>query len=135
MCRLYIVIAFLVAQLQVQAAPPPPSTLLIRADHVLDPTGEKWLDHRTVLIIDGKINRISDEKLLPPGGQVIDGAGLWLIPGLIDLHSHLLLHPYNEAPWNVQVLFETLEERTIRATVAARNTLMAGFTTLRDLGT
>ena len=54
---------------------------------------------------------------------------------MIDLHSHLLLHPYNEASWNDQVLKESLGLRTIRGTVAARKTLEAGFTTLRELGT
>src|SRR4029077_18966485 len=65
----------------------------------------------------------------------IDLAGKTLIPGLMDLHSHLLLHPYNETPWDDQVLKEPLELRTIRAVVAAKATLEAGFTTLRDLGT
>jgi imidazolonepropionase-like amidohydrolase len=58
-----------------------------------------------------------------------------LMPGLIEGHSHLLLHPYNETVWDDQVLHEPLTVRVARATVAARNTLMAGFTTIRDLGT
>ncbi|WP_419317452.1 metal-dependent hydrolase family protein [Caulobacter sp. ErkDOM-E] len=57
-----------------------------------------------------------------------------MIPGLMDLHSHLLLHPYNEASWDDQVLKEAPDYRVIRATVQARATLDAGFTTLRDLG-
>jgi imidazolonepropionase-like amidohydrolase len=65
----------------------------------------------------------------------IDLAGLVLLPGLIDLHTHLLLHPYDETPWNDQVLKESLELRTIRAVTAARATLEAGFTTVRELGT
>ncbi|HLY79376.1 MAG TPA: amidohydrolase family protein, partial [Caulobacteraceae bacterium] len=56
-------------------------------------------------------------------------------PGLIDLHTHLLLHPYDETPWNDQVLKEPLELRTLRAVGAARATLAAGFTTVRELGT
>jgi imidazolonepropionase-like amidohydrolase len=67
--------------------------------------------------------------------RTLDLSGWTLLPGLIDLHSHLLLHPYDEASWNDQVLRESLELRTIRATVAARKTLQAGFTTLRELGT
>jgi imidazolonepropionase-like amidohydrolase len=61
--------------------------------------------------------------------------GTTLLPGLIDAHSHILLHPYNEAPWTDQVLKESLAERVVRATAHARQTLAAGFTTLRDLGT
>jgi imidazolonepropionase-like amidohydrolase len=61
--------------------------------------------------------------------------GTTLIPGLIEAHSHLLLHPYNETPWDEQVLREALALRVARATVHARRTLEAGFTTVRDLGT
>ncbi len=57
------------------------------------------------------------------------------MPGLIEGHSHLLLHPYDETPWTEQVLQESLSERTVRASVHARDTLMAGVTTVRDLGT
>jgi imidazolonepropionase-like amidohydrolase len=58
-----------------------------------------------------------------------------LIPGLIEGHSHLLLHPYNETPWNDQVLHEDLALRVARATNHARAALLAGFTSTRDLGT
>src|SRR5258708_13971693 len=58
-----------------------------------------------------------------------------LLPGLIEAHSHLLLHPYNEATWNDQVLKESLTLRVCRATNHARNALMAGFTTIRVLRT
>jgi imidazolonepropionase-like amidohydrolase len=61
--------------------------------------------------------------------------GATLLPGLIEGHSHLLLHPYNETSWTDQVLFESLAERVARATVHARKTLLAGITTERDLGT
>ncbi len=71
----------------------------------------------------------------PGGARVIELRGMTLLPGLIEGHSHLLLHPYNETPWDVQVLFEPLAVRIARATVAARATLMAGITTTRDLGT
>ncbi len=71
----------------------------------------------------------------PPGAQVIDLPGDTLLPGLMDIHSHLFLHPYNEAVWDDQVLKESLAYRTLRAGRQATATLMAGFTTLRDLGT
>ena len=57
------------------------------------------------------------------------------MPGLVEGHSHLLLHPYNETSWNDQVLRESIAYRVARATVSARDTLMAGITTVRDLGT
>ena len=69
------------------------------------------------------------------GATARDLPGLTLLPGLIEAHSHVLLHPYNETNWNDQVLKEPLGLRTARATIHARATLMAGFTTLRDLGT
>ena len=71
----------------------------------------------------------------PRGAVVIDLPGMTVLPGLIEGHSHLLLHPYNEAPWNDQVMREPLALRVARATNHARNTLMAGWTLVRDLGT
>ncbi len=71
----------------------------------------------------------------PSDATVIDLPGMTLLPGLIDAHTHLFLHPYNEAAWAIQVLREPFALRTARAVVHARNTLMAGFTTIRDLGT
>jgi imidazolonepropionase-like amidohydrolase len=67
--------------------------------------------------------------------QVVELPGLILLPGLMDLHSHLLLHPYNEAPSDDQILKESEASRVLRAVGHARDTLMAGFTLLRDLGT
>jgi imidazolonepropionase-like amidohydrolase len=87
-----------------------------------------------VLIEDGRIARIAAAGTLQ-ASRTMDLSGLTLIPGLIELHSHLLLHPYNETSWDDQVLKEPLELRTIRGVVAARATLEAGFTTVRDLGT
>jgi imidazolonepropionase-like amidohydrolase len=72
---------------------------------------------------------------LPEGTKMIELKGTTLMPGLIEGHAHLFLHPYNETPWNDQVLKETRAERTVRAVNHAKATLMAGFTTVRDLGT
>src|SRR5262249_32834965 len=71
----------------------------------------------------------------PADAEVIELAGTTLLPGLIDNHTHLFLHPYNEASWDDQVLKEALALRVCRATNHARSTLRAGFTTIRDLGT
>jgi imidazolonepropionase-like amidohydrolase len=67
--------------------------------------------------------------------RVIELPGATVLPGLIEAHSHLLLHPYNERSWEDQVLKEPLALRVCRATNHARKSLEAGFTTLRDLGT
>jgi imidazolonepropionase-like amidohydrolase len=72
---------------------------------------------------------------LPASTEIIELKGMTLLPGLIEGHSHLFLHPYNETSWDDQVLKESREERTERAVNHAKATLMAGFTTVRDLGT
>jgi imidazolonepropionase-like amidohydrolase len=69
------------------------------------------------------------------GATTVDLPGTTLMPGLIEGHSHILLHPYNEASWTDQVSREGLALRIARATNHLRATLMAGFTTIRDLGT
>jgi imidazolonepropionase-like amidohydrolase len=69
------------------------------------------------------------------GAREIDLPDATLVPGLIEGHSHLFLHPYNETSWDDQVLHESIALRTARAVTAAQATLMAGFTTARDLGT
>src|SRR5215831_6177888 len=75
------------------------------------------------------------EITVPAGAKVIELSGTTLMPGLIEAHSHVLLHPYNETPWNDQVAREHLSLRVARATNHLRDTLLAGFTTIRDLGT
>jgi imidazolonepropionase-like amidohydrolase len=89
-----------------------------------------------VLVRDGMIVAVGAPGSIDAGNaQRIDLPGATLVPGLIDLHSHLFLHPYNETPWNDQVLKEPEAYRTLEAAQHARDTLLAGFTTLRDLGT
>jgi imidazolonepropionase-like amidohydrolase len=70
-----------------------------------------------------------------PEGRTINLPGMTLLPGLIDAHTHVLLHPYNEASWKDQVLTEPLGLRVCRATNHLRSILHSGFTTIRDLGT
>jgi len=69
------------------------------------------------------------------GAAVVNMPGTTLTPGLVEAHSHVLLHPYNETSWNDQVLHEGIGLRVARATNHLRDTLMAGFTLIRDLGT
>jgi imidazolonepropionase-like amidohydrolase len=90
-----------------------------------------------VLITDSKIAAVGSIETIkiPVGAERINLPDTTLIPGLMDLHSHVLLHPYNETSWDDQVLKESVEYRTLLASRHAAATLQAGFTTLRDLGT
>ncbi|MDX1332932.1 MAG: amidohydrolase family protein [Robiginitalea sp.] len=108
--------------------------ILLRPDRVFD--GMEMHSGWVVLVRNSTIEYAgpSDRVQPPSGTEVIDLAGMTLIPGLIEGHSHLLLHPYNETPWNDQVLKESPAERAIRGAVHAQKSLMAGITTMRDLG-
>jgi len=90
-----------------------------------------------VLIAQERIRAVGPRQSIDEseGVERIDLPGMTLLPGLIDLHSHLLLHAYNEATWDDQVMRESVEYRTLRAARHLDATLQAGFTTLRDLGT
>ncbi|ALW87247.1 amidohydrolase [Hymenobacter sedentarius] len=113
---------------------PEPATLL-RPAAVFD--GQAMHAGWAVLVENDKITAAGPaaQVALPAGGRTLDLPDLTLMPGLIEGHSHLLLHPYNETPWNDQVLLEPQALRVARATVHAQRTLLAGFTTARDLGT
>ncbi|KDQ20345.1 hypothetical protein BOTBODRAFT_27767 [Botryobasidium botryosum FD-172 SS1] len=67
--------------------------------------------------------------------RVLDLRGLTVLPGFVDAHVHFFIHPFSEASWADQVATESITERTVRAVGHARKTLLAGFTTVRDLGT
>ncbi len=111
--------------------------LLLTGARVLNAEGTGWLDDVAVLVSDGRIAQVAalTEIRVTAGTRQLELHGLHLLPGLIDLHTHLLLHPYDEANWNDQVLVESLGLRTARAVAAAEATLHAGFTTIRELGT
>jgi imidazolonepropionase-like amidohydrolase len=134
--RLLFVVAALVTSVTLQAQAPTTSTVLV-PDAVFD--GATLTPHRgwVVVVTGNSITYAGPEgDAKPPAGATrIDMHGMTLLPGLIDAHVHFFLHPYNETPWNVQVLEEPLALRVARATVHAKNTLLAGFTTVRDLGT
>ena len=127
--------AALGVQAQSTARPGGPTALLLRPAAVFD--GQDLHPGWAVLVENEKITAAgpASQVVLPVGGRTLDLLGLTLLPGLIEGHSHLLLHPYNETPWNDQVLLESQALRVARATVHAQRTLLAGFTTARDLGT
>jgi imidazolonepropionase-like amidohydrolase len=108
--------------------------ILLAPDRVFDGTAmrEGW-----VVVVSGKTISYAGPAAGAPasGATRVDLTGTTLLPGLIDAHVHFFLHPYNETSWNDQVLLEPLAVRVARATVHARKTLLAGFTTVRDLGT
>lgn len=110
-------------------------TYLLRPARVFD--GQKVHAGWAVLVRGERIEGVGPmAEIRPPtDARILELPGTTLLPGLIEGHAHLLLHPYNETSWNDQVLKESEAERVARATVHARDTLLAGFTTVRDLGT
>ncbi|SDX45662.1 metal-dependent hydrolase family protein [Hymenobacter psychrophilus] len=122
------------AQQPLPATPAAPAALLLRPAAVFD--GQTLHPGWAVLTEGDKIKAVGPAAQLvaPTGTRVLELPGLTLLPGLIEGHSHLLLHPYNETPWNDQVLLESEALRVARGTAHARATLAAGFTTARDLG-
>jgi imidazolonepropionase-like amidohydrolase len=121
-----------------QGAPAAPArVLLLEPDAVFDGTTEAPHRGWVVLVRGERIEAAGPRAAVPvpAGAERIPLPGTTLLPGLSDLHSHVLLHPYDETPWNDQVLRESLAVRTARAVNHLRRTLEAGFTLLRDLGT
>ena len=111
-----------------------PAVVVLRPARVFD--GETLHEGWTVRIRGQRIEAAGPAAgAPPPGASVIELPGLTLLPGLIEGHSHVFLHAYNESPWNDQVLKEPLGLRTARAVNHLKATLDAGFTTIRDLGT
>lgn len=106
---------------------------LLKADRVFD--GEAMHTGWSVLVKGNRIEAVGLITEAPANTRIISLPGATLMPGLIEGHSHLFLHPYNETSWDEQVLNESRAERTARAVNHAKATLLAGFTTVRDLGT
>jgi imidazolonepropionase-like amidohydrolase len=115
----------------------PQGDWLLLPDQVWTGDGDVAHGGWAVLVHDGLIAAVGPASSVsaPAGTQRMKLPGATLTPGLIDLHSHLFLHPYNQTSWNDQVLTEPQDYRTLEAAAHAKATLLAGFTTLRDLGT
>jgi imidazolonepropionase-like amidohydrolase len=109
--------------------------VLLKPDRVFD--GQLIHTNWYVLVKNKHIEAAGEASSIkiPASAKVVNLKGMTLMPGLIEGHSHLFLHPYNETSWNDQVMNESRAERTARAVEHAKATLMAGFTTVRDLGT
>ena len=117
------------------AQTPPPAVVVLKPARVFD--GEVAHENWTVVVRGERIESAGPaaDVRMPDGAKVLELPGTTLLPGLIEAHSHVLLHPYNETTWNDQVAREPLALRVARATNHLRATLLAGFTTIRDLGT
>jgi len=106
------------------------SAVVLRPERVWDGTSDKAVSGWIVLVRGDRIESVGPATSLriPADATMIELPRLTLLPGLIDAHSHLLLHPYNETSWDDQVLRESLALRTARATVHARqHCIPAGF--------
>src|SRR3989441_10502842 len=107
---------------------------VLRPARVFD--GETVHEGWAVRVRNDRIDAVGPANTMgAPGAIVVDLPGATLTPGLIEGHSHVLLHPYNETTWEDQVAHEGFALRVARATNHLRATLLAGFTTIRDLGT
>ncbi len=120
-----------------QSMPAPVRATLLVPARVWDGTDAAPHDGWAVLVQGDKIAAVGPRSsiTMPSGATTIALSGMTLLPGLIEGHGHMLLHPYNETSWNDQVLHETDALRVARAVNHARATLLAGFTAERDLGT
>ena len=138
---LIALVATVTAAIAVPAQTPAPAaasvSVLLRPARVFDAVSQAPHEGWAVLVTGHTIAAAGPaaEIKAPAGATVIDLPGATLMPGLIDAHSHIYLHPYNEATWNDQVMKETLAYRTVAAVIYCKDTLLAGFTSLRDLGT
>lgn len=110
----------------------PEGIIILKADRIFD--GYETHDNWVVAVEDNKIVYAGPEKKFGSQVTTINLPGTTLMPGMIEGHSHVLLHPYNETDWNDQILKESHAERVARAVNHLKANLLAGFTTLRDLG-
>ena len=125
-----LVLALTMAPLCSAQAPPADVTVL-HAAHLLDVSAGTLVSPGEVLVRGNRIAEAGSSVSHPAGAPVIDLGDQTLMPGLIDAHVHLFLHPGAE---DLQTVVESVPERTILATLAARADLMAGFTAERDMG-
>lgn len=115
-----------------QSQADPAHTIVLHAARLLDIESGHIVTPGEVLVQGERIIEASSKVARPPGAEVIELGDSTLLPGLIDAHIHLFLHPGAE---DLQTVEESIPQRTIIATIAARDDLMAGFTAERDMGT
>jgi len=135
--RALVLLLALVAGVRLQAQSPPAASLdnlvlVLHAAHFLDVEHGTLVSPAQMLVRGNRIVEVGPSVAHPEGAKVIDLGSSTLMPGLIDAHVHLFLHPGAE---DLQTVVESVPERTILAQIAARDDLMAGFTAERDMGT
>jgi imidazolonepropionase-like amidohydrolase len=132
-CSIALAVLFSIAWPSAQT-PPAQAVTILKPARVFD--GDTMHDGWAVRVKGERIDAVGPEaSVAAAGATMIDLAGTTLTPGLVEAHSHILLHAYSEASWESQVSKEGLALRVARATNHLRSTLLAGFTTIRDLGT
>jgi imidazolonepropionase-like amidohydrolase len=117
---------------QTPSQPAPPHAIVLHAARLLDVKTGRVVKPCEVLVQGERIVEVGSAVKRPAGAEVIDLGDRTLLPGLIDAHIHLFLHPGAE---DLQTVQESVPQRTIMALLAARDDLMAGFTAERDMGT
>jgi imidazolonepropionase-like amidohydrolase len=127
-------ICLLLALVPLAAQAQAPAAMLLKPARVFD--GEAMHEGWAVRVAGDRIQAAGPSASVDAAGaKAVELPGATLMPGLVEGHSHIMLHAYNETPWNDQVLHEGLALRAARAVNHLRTTLIAGFTTMRDLGT
>jgi imidazolonepropionase-like amidohydrolase len=129
-----VTIAFLPAFAQTPTPTPTPKTVYIRAGHLFDGTGDRLRDNMVIVVLGDRIQSVSPDNsvAIPAGATVVDLSHATVLPGLIDCHTHLGARAdrYDEI-YNFK---DTPFQSAFAATVNARKTLEAGFTSVRDVG-
>jgi imidazolonepropionase-like amidohydrolase len=115
-----------------RAASPADHPIVLHAARLLEVDTGQVLSPGEILVTGDRIASVGASVAHPAGAMIVDLGDTTLMPGLIDVHVHLFLHPGAE---DLQTVEESVPQRTIRATLAARDDLMAGFTAERDMGT
>ena len=115
-----------------QSQKPEAISTVLHAAHLLDLAAGRLISPGEILVTGNKIAAVGEHVSHPANATVIDLGSATLMPGLIDAHVHLFLHPGNEA---FQTVEESVPQRTLQAAAAAKADLLAGFTAERDMGT